>query len=247
MVSVRPAEWGCSTLFEQKGLMRLLFSSKIVKIDILDKNGTVIMTAERNFNFPKNLGSDDESILIIKGSSLRELEHNTSVGVITTTKAGERVRYAGSVSMSMEKQLNIRLFKNDGSEVLQERRRYFKIKTQEKGRALFFMRGEESVRFEVPEPIEILDINIGGIFMKCAGCTFESEDLVCVEIDLFVDYKLNAVVKVLRVQPDEDGGIKGYGCEFQGLTAGQEDYIGKYIYKLQSEQRQKEIAQEMNF
>ncbi len=230
-----------------KGLMRLLFSSKIVKVDILDKSSSVIMTAERNFNFPKNLGSDDESILIIKGSSLKELEYNTIVDVIATTKAGERIRYSGRVSMSMPRQLNISLARSNDTEVLQERRRYFKIKTHEKGRALFFMRGEESVRFDVPEEIEVMDINIGGIFMKCNGCEFEDEDLVCVDIDLFIDYKLNAVVKVLRVQRGDDGGIKGYGCEFQGLTAAQEDYIGKYIYKVQSEQRQKEMAQEMNF
>ena len=241
------APYGAGLSLYIKGLMHLLFSSKIVRIDILDKSSSVIMTVERNFNFPKNLGSDDESILIIKGSSLKELEHNSSVDVIATTKAGERIRYVGRVSMSMPKQLNISLSRPDETEVLQERRRYFKIKTHAKGRALFFMRGEESVRFEFPEEIEIMDINIGGIFMKCDGCTFEAEDLVCVDIDLFVDYKLNAVVKVLRVQPDDNGGIKGYGCEFQGLTAAQEDYIGKYIYKVQSDQRQKEMAQEQNF
>lgn len=73
---------------------------------------------------------------------------------------------------------------------------------------------------------------------------FVQEDVVCVEIDLFTDYKLNAMARILRVQRDADGNITGYGCEFQGLTAAQEDYIGKYIYKAQFAQRQKEMARD---
>ncbi len=76
---------------------------------------------------------------------------------------------------------------------------------------------------------------------------FMLDDLICVEIDLFMDYPLNAAVKVLRVQRDSEGNICGYGCEFQGLTAAQEDYIGRFIYKVQSEQRQKEVAMEEMF
>ena len=224
-------------------MMPLMFNNKIVKIDILDKNDKVVMSAERNFVFPKNLGSQEDSILMIKGASLKEFAHNEVLGVVVNTKAGERIKYMGAVTVSMEKQLNIKIFKSDSTEVLQERRRYFKIKINEKGRVLFYVRDEDTFRLDEPEPIEVLDINIGGIFMKCE-CEFEYDDLVCIDIDLFVDYRLNAVVRILRVQRDGDGNILGYGCEFQGLTAAQEDYIGKYIYKTQSEQRQKDLARE---
>lgn len=224
--------------------MLLLFSNKIVKIEVLDRNGVLAMTAEKGFVFPKNLDSEDDSILIIKGKNLKEFGWNEQVFAVTTLKSGERVKYAGTVSVSLDTQLNIKLAKSARTEVLEERRRYFKIKVQEKGRALFFIRGEDTYRLDEPVPIEIADINIGGIFMISPDYTFSEDDLVCVEVDLFVDYRLNAMARVLRVQTAPDGAIKGYGCEFQGLTASQEDYIGRFIYKVQSEMRQKELARE---
>lgn len=222
----------------------MLFSNRIVKVEVLDKNGAVVLTAEKNFVFPKNMDSDDDSILIIKGKGLREFGYNEQVSAVTTLKSGERVKYAGIVSVSLDTQLNIKLVKSARTELLEERRRYFKIKVQEKGRALFFIRGEDTYRLDEPVSLEIADINIGGIFMISPDYTFSQDDIVCVEVDLFVDYKLNAMARVLRVQTAPDGTVKGYGCEFQGLTASQEDYIGRFIYKVQSELRQKELARE---
>ncbi|MDE7195027.1 MAG: PilZ domain-containing protein [Oscillospiraceae bacterium] len=222
----------------------MLFSNKIRKIEILDTNGTVVVAAEKGFVFPKNLNSDEDSILIIKGRNLAELERDARVYAVVSTKAGERIRYNGCVTISMDTQLNVKVFAFDDTKVLKERRRYFKIRVEEEGRALFFVRGEDTVRFDVPEPIEIQDINIGGIFMS-SGYQFDSDDAVCVEIDLFKDYRLNAMAHVLRVQRDRDGNVTGYGCEFIGLTAAQEDYIGKYIYAVQSSMRQKDIASDM--
>ncbi len=224
--------------------MRLLFSNKIIKIDILDKNGAVAVTAEKNFIFPKNLSSDEDSIVIIKGRDLPDIKHGEVVSLVATTKAGDRLKYIGAVSISMDTQLNVRLFKNEQMEVLQERRRYFKIKVKEKGRVLFFVRGEDTVRFEEPINIEIKDINIGGVFITC-DYLFDTDDAICIEIDLFVDYKLNAMARVLRtVRREGEPMGYGYGCEFQGLTAAQEDYIGKYIYAVQSALRQKNMARE---
>ncbi|MGN1118745.1 MAG: PilZ domain-containing protein [Oscillospiraceae bacterium] len=216
-------------------------SNKVIKIDIVDSNNTVVVSSEKGFNFPKNLDSDEDSIVMIKGKKLREFPNDERVSLITTLKSGERVKYVGVITMSTDFQLNVKILKSGDTEVLQERRRYFKIKVRENGRVLFFMRDEETIRFDEPQPMAILDINIGGVFMT-ADYEFAQEDIVCVEIDLFVDYKLNALAKILRVQRDPDGNITGYGCEFQGLTAAQEDYIGKFIYKAQSEQRQKEMA-----
>ena len=145
--------------------------------------------------------------------------------------------------------MNIQLLRSGDTRVLEERRRFFKIKVHEKGKALFFVRDEKTIRFDEPLTIEVLDINVGGVFLMCDQdkAEFMLDDLICVEIDLFMDYPLNAAVKVLRVQRDSEGNICGYGCEFQGLTAAQEDYIGRFIYKVQSEQRQKEVAMEEMF
>lgn len=222
----------------------MLFSNKIIRIEVLEISGVVALSVEKNFVFPKNLDSDDDSFLIIKGKGLKEFEWNKQVYVVTTLKSGERIKYAGTVTVSLDTQLNIKLAKSARTELLEERRRYFKIKVKEKGRALFFIRGEDTYRLDEPVPIEIADINIGGIFMLSSDYTFSEDDLVCVEVDLFVDYRLNAMVRILRAQKTPEGEIRGYGCEFQGLTASQEDYIGRYIYKVQSDIRQKELARE---
>lgn len=226
--------------------MHLIFGSKVIRVEVLDDKGVVIVAADKGFVVPKNTEADEESIVMIKGRGLPELEHNRIVSLVTTTKSGDRIKYTGAVSVSMETQLNVRLLPSSDTRLLEERRRFFKIKVSEKGKILFFVRDEKTIRFDEPVPIRVLDINVGGVLLTCSpdDAEFMLDDLVCVEIDLFGDYPLNAAVRVLRVQRDEENKINGYGCEFQGLTAAQEDYIGRFIYKAQSEQRQKEAALE---
>lgn len=222
--------------------MRLIFGSKVIKVEVLDDKDRVLLTSERGFTLPKNMMSDEDNIVIIKGKDLPELERNTIVSVVTTTKSSDRIKYPGAVSVSMDTQLNIKILRSNDSQVLKERRRYFKIKVKEKGRALFYVRDEKTVRFDEPVDVEICDINVGGIFAVCTDYEFMPGDLVCLDLDLFVDAPLNASARILRTQRDPDGSVKGYGCEFQGLTAAQEDLIGKFILKAQSEARAKETG-----
>ena len=220
----------------------MLFGGKVIKVELLDDKGKIIYSAEKNFVLPKNM-DDDDSIVIFKGKNLPDLERNTIVSIVTTSKANDRIRYTGAVSMSMDSQLNVRILKNNETQVLQERRRFFKIKINEKGRALFYVRGEQTVRYDEPPEISVLDINVGGIFFSSEE-EFAEGDIVCVDIDLFIDNPLNTAVKILRVQRNEDGSIKGYGCLFESLTGAQEDMIGRFIMKVQSEQRRKEAAKD---
>lgn len=215
----------------------MLFGNKIVKIDVLAQDGSQVLSTERGFVFPNNIDSSDESILIIKGKGMPELDRGTRVTVITYLKAGERIKYAGDVVMSHNRQMNITLLKADQNGILEERRRYFKIKVELSGRALFVVRDEEAIRFEVPPKISIQDINVGGIFMKC-DFGFAVDDCVCVEIELMDEYKLNTMARILRVQKNGDE-VHGYGCAFENLTAAQEDAIGRYINQQQLLQRAK--------
>lgn len=226
-----------------KGLVRLLFGGKVIRVELLDDKGKLILTAEKNFVLPKSM-DDDDSIVIFKGNNLPDLPHNAIVSVVTTTKTNDRIRYMGAVSMSMDTQLNVKILKNNETQVLQERRRFFKIKINEKGRALFYVRGEKTVRYDEPPEISVLDINVGGIFFTCEAEEFTQGDLVCVDVDLFADNPLNTAVRVLRVQRNDDGSVKGYGCLFESLTGAQEDYIGRFILKVQSEQRKKEAPKD---
>ncbi len=221
----------------------MIFGSKIIKIDVLDEKGTSVLSAEKGFVIPTNIAADEDSIIMIKGRNLPELDYNTIVSVVTTTKAGDRIKYMGAITVSVETQMNIKILRNNDTQVLEERRRYFKIKINEKGRMLFFVRDEKTIRYDEPLEVTIHDINVGGVFMSVDE-QLMVDDLVCVEVDLFEDYPLNAAARVLRIQRGDGGKIVGYGCEFQGLTAAQEDYIGRYIYKVQSEIRQRRAAEE---
>ena len=225
----------------------MLFGGKIIRVDVLDSKGKVIVTADKGFVVPNNIQGDEDSIVMIKGKNLPEFEHNKLVSVVTTTKGGDRIKYPGAVSVSLDTQLNVKLLNTGGNQVLEERRRFYKLKINEKGRALFYIRDEKTVRYEFPLEIEIFDINVGGIFMNVDD-ELMVDDLVCVELDLLDEYPLNAAARVLRIQYEDDGTTKeGYGCEFQGLTASQEDYISRYIYKIQSELRKKEEVRDGNF
>lgn len=215
----------------------MLFGNKIVKVDILAQDGSQVLSSERGFVFPNNIDSDDESILIVKGKNLPELDRGTRVSVIAYSKAGERIRYAGDISVSHDRQMNVMLLKAGNDGVLEERRRYFKIKVELSGRALFVVRDEEAIRFEIPPAISVLDINVGGIFMKCEF-SFAVDDCVCVDIELMDEYRLNTMARILRVQKNGDE-ILGYGCAFENLTAAQEDAIGRYINQQQLLQRAK--------
>ncbi len=221
----------------------MLFGYKIVKVEVLGQNGSLLVSADKGFVFPKNLDSNEESILIIKGKDLPEMDRGIKVTVIAYSKAGDRIRYIGEIAMAHSRQMNVSLQKNRSTQVLEERRRYFKIKVDLTGRALFLIRGDDTLRFEEPADIEIHDINVGGIFMS-SGFDFMKDDSVCVDIELNDGYRLNTMAQVLRVQTDQSGSVTGYGCSFENLTAAQEDAIGMYINRQQLLQRARQNGED---
>lgn len=220
--------------------MLLIFGSKVIKVEVLDEKGKLLLASEKGFTLPADMSSDEDAIVMIKGRELPELERNAIVSVVTTAKSADRIKYMGAVAVSTETQLNIRILRNNDMQLLQERRRFFKIKVNEHGRALFYVRDEKTVRFDEPVEVSVRDINVGGMFVFCSDYEFMKDDMICFDIDLSTDVPLNMAARVLRVQRDADGTILGYGCEFQGATAAQEDIIGRFILKIQSQQRAKE-------
>ena len=231
-------------IYYGKGLMRLAFESKVIKVEVLDEMGKSILISEKGFTLPGHVSADEDAIVKIKGKGLPELDRNTIVYVVTTSKSADRVKYAGAVTVSMETQMNIRLLRTGDTQLLEERRKSFKVKVNTGGRALFFVRDEKTIRFDEPFDITIKDMNVGGVFFVCTDYEFVEGDLICFDIDLASDVPLNAAACVLRVQHNPDGTVSGYGCEFQGLTASQEDSIGRYIIKTQTELRAKEVDQD---
>lgn len=221
----------------------MIFGNKVVKIEIFAQNGTLLAAAEKNFVFPKEPDSGDDNIAIVKGRDLPELERGTRVVVIAYTRAGDRVRYLGDISVSHERQMNVALIRANGNQVLEERRRFFKIKVSLDGRLLFVVRDDKTIRFDEPYQIEVHDINVGGVFITCPY-ELQKDDCVCVDIELLDEYRLNTMARILRVQKDEAGTLLGYGCAFESLTAAQEDAIGKYINHQQLLKRAKQFGEE---
>lgn len=219
--------------------MRVAFGSKFIKIEVFDDKGKALVVSEKGFSVPSDFTSED-AIVKIKGKDLPELDRNTVVSLVMTTKSSDRIKYPGVVAVSMDRQLNIKLVRTGDTELLKERRRSFKIKVNEPGKALFFVRDDNTIRFEEPIEVNIKDINIGGVFVSAEGFEFIEGDLVCFDFMLDGKSTLNVAAYVLRVQRAADGTIAGYGCEFQGLTGAQEDIIGRYILKIQSKLRAQE-------
>lgn len=221
----------------------MLFGGKIIRVDVLDNAGKILISAEKDFIFPKNIEKNEDNIVIIKGKNLPEFKSDQIVNIVTTSKSNDRIKYMGKISVSLDNQLNIKLFNSSEANVLSERRRYYKVNVEEFGRVLYYIRDGKNNLFERPLSASITNINVGGIFLIVSNAEFMVGDVIWLELDLFVDYTLTVAAKVLRVQRDGDK-IVGYGCEFQDLTAAQEDYIGRYIYKVQTERRLKEAKME---
>lgn len=212
--------------------------------EITDLNGSRLFYTESNFDFPIMYDTDDtliENMLVIKGRKLPELPKTEYVYAVGTQKSGDRIRYHSTVRVSSEFQINIQL-RPDTATVMEERRRYFKIKTNEKAYITFVVDSEDNTTtLEPPVEIHITDINVGGIFF----ITYEPEAdfkagqkaMIVIGLD---GKRLELTTEILRVQRLNAPPGRGYGCRFIGISRAQEEIISRYIYKLQFELLQKE-------
>ena len=101
------------------------------------------MYTESNFDFPIMYDLNDniiDNMLMIKGRKMPEIDTSQYVYVIARMRDGDRYRYKTNVSVSTDRQLNV-ILRPDKAELLEERRRYFKIKTNE--RAFITLRMQE--------------------------------------------------------------------------------------------------------
>lgn len=216
--------------------------NKILSIDICKMDGTTIYRTDKNFIFPKDLNSTNDSsqLIIVKGKNLPELDANTLIYIIAYLVNGDRVKYLTKVKISTDKQLNA-FITDDNSQIMQERRRFFKIKTNENGFIILIVRDGEALKNNESIKINILDINIGGIFIS-SNFEFQIGDNFKFRTDLY-DERLEAEAEVLRIQKTSDGTVLGYGCKFSSSNSSQEELITRYIYKLQLEERRRRLEQ----
>jgi c-di-GMP-binding flagellar brake protein YcgR len=221
-----------------------LTKDDFTSFEITDLDGSRLFYTESNFDFPVMYDSDDtliENMLVIKGRKLPELPKTEYVYVVGTQKSGDRVRYHSTVRVSSEFQINIQM-RPDTATIMEERRRYFKIKTNEKAYITFVVDSEENTTtLEPPAEIHITDINVGGIFFITydMDADFKAGQKVMLVIGLD-GKRLELTTEILRVQHLNTPPGRGYGCRFIGISRSQEEIISRYIYRLQFELLQKE-------
>lgn len=222
---------------------------KLIRMNLTLYDGTPVLCTDNcclaEASSPEDLSID--GLLIIKGQDLPDLKTNTPVYAYIHSPSGVRVRYSGWVSLSTEFQLNI-LYRQSSRLVVQERRRFYKVRTELPARITSINRQGILCCLDKPLPVTVTDMSLGGICMVRTGGLLERDDVVTLRTDVF-DNVLDLSAKILRAD-ERPGGQAGYGCQFLGLNQLQEGVLSRYINRIQRDNilkaRQK-LAEEPEF
>jgi len=221
---------------------------KIRKIEIYATDNRLVIECSSNFSFPVKYINNRpiDNVLMIKGKNLPVIPMGTPVSVIVTTKGGKRIKYGCLVEFSGSSQFNVTLHSENSNEI-EEKRRFYKIKTEINCRITDLKRGEVFSPYTPNLYGTIQNINIGGVFLTpdlAEDQEWQIGDIVGFTTVLG-DARLETQAKVLRVQRMANGDIKGYGCSFVHITPSQEEMISSYINYLQLEERRIEMEREL--
>ena len=223
----------------------MLDKEKMIKALVTTMNGKTLFEADKEqFSFPR-LFIDDipvNNVMIIKGTGFPELDYDTGVYVVAYMKNGDRVQYVGRVKLSLENQVNIQI-KDDYGTVMQERRRYFKVKADIKCVITGYTRGDETLQFQRPIISTIKDLSIGGIFLMKTDQTFSRGDVIFVSFE--VGGELVFVMEGgLRLRTVQEGGCTRAGCRFTNADQRLEGLFAKFVYNIQLNQRIEKLERE---
>lgn len=230
----------------------MLSRERILKIDILtpDSASAKILTVG-NKQFSLQSATNDrtgvqETLLIIKGSNLPEVERGNEVSLITYMRSGERIKYPAYVTISTEMQLNV-VIRTSRAQVMEERRRYYKVEADIDCVIKAVERGEQRIALEKPAYAKIKDLNIGGIFLCICDETLNKNDRLLLTI-MFETKNVDIVAEIIRVQTNAAGDVAGYGCRFMDLSPLTEEVFAQYVFKVQLDRlkNEKENEEKLN-
>ena len=211
----------------------MLNKEKIVKAEIFDANGNVVISTDI-FEFPKDFFSfSAKEFVVLKGDCKIPANKGDKVEAIFYYRNGNRIKYETTLDLATDFQVNIHLGKD--YTLLEERRRFFKTCTNITGKVLMYTRDEETSEFNPELNVNILNINIGGIFMS-ADFEFKPGDKFLLS---FLDGKVKPMAQVLRLQPVGDTEKVGFGCKFETLTASEEETVSRFIFDCQLQERER--------
>ena len=215
----------------------MLSRERILKLDILTPDNAKILTANnKQFSVPvvtNKVTGQSETVLIVKGRDIPEIEHNSEVFVITYMRSGERVKYPGFVRLSTDYQLNV-LLRTSRAQVMEERRRYYKVETDIRCIINAIDRRGEHILLDKPATAHIKDLNIGGIFIYYCNEDLREGDklLLCITLG---EKMVDVSAEIIRVQFNAAGDPTGYGCRFLNVPPSMEETFARFVFDVQLE------------
>lgn len=210
----------------------MINKDKIMRVLIYDLGGSLLLTTSSVF-FPRDFFKiRGTELVMLKGSDFPIIPKEDTIEAIFEYRDGTRVKYRTSIDLCTEYQIN---FHVGEGEVLQERRRSFKITVDFDGNSPFYIRGEELYPFDAPVELHFVNLNVGGVFFK-SNSEFEKGDQVMLS---FFGGDMQLLAEILRVQRDENGEVEGYGCQFLNASHAQEEKLAKFILDCQVIERER--------
>jgi c-di-GMP-binding flagellar brake protein YcgR len=217
----------------------------IKSLQIFNQSNEMIHETTRHFSFPSRVvkGALVDNLLVIRQRGLPLLHRGAVVDVVINTRSGDRIKYFCQVDSSTSGLLCITL-NPERAKQLEDKRRYFKIKTAINCRVSDLCRDGSVVAYNPNLYGKIYDINLGGVFIVVEIAEqYKIGDIISFST-ILTDYKLEISAKILRVKTSPDGEPAGYGCAFTSISAQQEAMISSYVNHMQIEERRSELERE---
>lgn len=210
----------------------MVSKDKIIRASVYDEQDNLLFSTKA-IDWPRDFFRiKHKELCMLKGKNIPEMRKDTPVYIIFEYLNGTRVKCRTVIDLCTEHQINIHV---DDGQVLEERRRSYKIAVTMPASISFFIRDEKTVQFDEPLQCSIRNINLGGVLLDTS---YEFSIGDCVSLSL-IDGELDLLTEILRRQVDKDGSFKGYGCKFTGMTPPQEERIARYIFDVQLAEREK--------
>lgn len=215
----------------------MINKDKINRVLVYNLRGRMLLST-KFVSFPRDFFKlKGKDLVMLKGSDFPLISKGEPVEAIFEYLNGDRVKYNTVIDLCTEYQIN---FHVGEGEVLQERRRSFKVTVDMNGISPFYIRGEEMFAFDDPIELHIINLNLGGVFFS-SNSTFEVGDQVMLN---FLDGEMKLLIEILRVQRKDSGEVEGYGCRFLDVNQTQEERLARFIFDCQVMERDRKRALE---
>lgn len=197
-----------------------------------DKEPELIVRAQK-LEFPQDFFSvKDTDFVIFRGVNILQVPNGTPVSAIFYYQNGTRIRYLTTIDLCTEFQVNVHV--GGGYEVLEERRRYFKVNCDIPCEIKEFVIDGSTTILMSPIQCRINNINVGGVsIMTKADLEVGQQIFIS-----FLSEKVELYADVLHIREAEGNpSIKYYGCQFRNITSAQEEAVARFVFTTQQSNR----------